>query len=484
MRTEPAEQTAHAHGSTLVRRLTLFDSVMLVVSGTIGASIFIIPADVLRAVPDPRFALLLWVVAGAITMMAGLACAELGAMFPEAGGQYVFMREAYGGFTAFLYGWVLFTAGNSGGLAAMAIAFALFLGQAFPVLAADQVLYAHSIWGMPWKLTQGSLVAVGAIVVLTAINLRSVKMAAWLQNVTALAYLGAVFGIVVLGFAFGRGSWSHFAPVAQPGIAPITMAGAGVAMIALLFSYDGWEFLSWVGGEIKEPRRNLPLALIIGILLVIVTYLLVNALLLYAIPNVQLSREAAPTTAAMAALFSENAGRWVALFIALISFGAASVVVLGGARIYYSMARDGVFFRGMMRVHPRWHTPTTSLLTQCVWVSILVLSSTYDQLYTCFVFMMTLTYVMTVGAVFVLRRTQPDRPRPYRCTGYPWLPITYMIIASGFVLSTLLARPRESLGGLGLALLGIPLYLHWRRKGSRDPSTRPPDRDDAPERSL
>jgi APA family basic amino acid/polyamine antiporter len=460
-----AETPEPGDSPKLVRRLTLFDSVMLVVSGTIGASIFIIPADVLRAVPDPRFALLLWVLAGAITLMAGLACAELGAMFPEAGGQYVFMREAYGGFTAFLYGWVLFTAGNSCALAAMAIAFALFLGQAFPVLAADHVLLAQTIFGVPVKLDQGSLIAVASIIVLTAINLRSVKMAAWLQNLTALAYLGAVIAIVLIGFSFGHGSSSHFAPLPHTGIPPISIAGAGIAMIALLWSYDGWEFLSWVGGEIKNPRRNLPLALIIGISLVIVTYLSVNAVFLYALAPAELSHQTLAADGAIAALFSQDAGRWVSLFIALISFGAASVVILGGARIYYSMARDGVFFKGMTRIHPRWKTPITSLLTQCVWVSVLILSSHYDQLYTCFVFMMTLTYVMTVGAVFVLRRTQPDRPRPYRCAGYPWMPIIYLVVASGFVLSTLLARPRESLAGLGLALLGIPLYLYWRRKG-------------------
>jgi APA family basic amino acid/polyamine antiporter len=447
----------------LVRQLTLFDAVMVVVSGTIGASIFIVPADVLRVVPNPVAALLLWVLAGGITLMAGLACAELGGMFPEAGGQYIFIREAYGRFAAFLYGWVLFTAGNSGGLAAMAISFALFFGRAFPALSADHLLFTHTVFGFKWELSQGSLIACAAVALLTAVNLRSVKMAARLQNVTALAYLAAVVGIAAIGFLFGHGSFSHFAPAAGTSLSSISLKGAGIAMIALLWSYDGWEFVSWVAGEIKNPRRNLPLALILGILLIIVTYLLANALFLYALPAAQLSRETALTDAAMSALFSHDAGRLISLFIALICFGAASVVVLGGARIYYSMACDGAFFQAMKRVHPRWKTPTTSLLAQCAWVIVLILSGRYEQLYTCFVFMMTLTYVATVGAVFVLRRTQPDRPRPYRCAGYPWLPIAYLIVASGFVLSTLLARPLESLAGLCLALPGIPLYLYWRR---------------------
>jgi APA family basic amino acid/polyamine antiporter len=479
----------------LTRRLTLFDSVMLVVSGTIGASIFITPADVLRAVPDPQFALLLWVIAGAVTLLAGLACAELGGMFPEAGGQYVFIREAYGGFPAFLYGWVLFTAGNSGALAAIAITFALFLGQAFPALAADHVLATVWLFGTPFKLEQGAVIAIVAVVLLTAINMRSVKLAARLQNLTAVAYLAAVAGIVVFGFLLGHGDWAHFvaaahapgaagaggaaavagaaalgvAPMgaAKAGVAGITLRGAGIAMIALLWSYDGWEFLSWVAGEIKNPRRNLPLALIIGILLVIATYLLVNAVFIYALSPAQLTASAAPADSVMRALFSGNVGRWVALFIALISFGSASVVVLGGARIYYSMARDGVFFPSMTRVHPRWHTPVTSLLAQCVWVISLIVTSRYDQLYTCFVFMMTLTYVLTVGAVFVLRRTQPERPRPYRCAGYPWLPALYLFVACGFVISTLLAKPRESLIGVGMALAGIPLYVYWRKTAAQ-----------------
>jgi len=461
-----ADSPSTGQSGHLIRRLTLFDSIMLVITGTVGPSIFIVPADVLRAVPDPGMALCLWILAGGITLIAGLACAELGAMFPEAGGQYVFLREAYGGFTGFLYGWILFAAGNSTALATMGIAVALFLGQAIPPLAADHVLFATTIFGRPLKLEQGTLVALITVIALTAINLRSVKVAAWLQNLTALAYLVAVLAIVVAGFAFGHGSWSHFnSPVRAAHVAPITAAGIGVAMIPLFYSYDGWEFLSWVGGEIKEPRRNLPLALILGILLVVVTYLLANGVFLYALTPEQLAQTTTPGAAAMGMLFSADVGRWVALFIAIISIGGTSVVVLGGARIYYSMAEDGAFFRAMTRLHPRWKTPSTSLIAQCVWVCVLIMSARYDQLYTGFIFIMTLTYALTVAAVLVLRRTQPDRPRPYRCFGYPWLPIIYIVVALGFVVSTLLAKPQESLVVLALASLGIPLYLYWRRKG-------------------
>jgi APA family basic amino acid/polyamine antiporter len=175
-----------------------------------------------------------------------------------------------------------------------------------------------------------------------------------------------------------------------------------------------------------------------------------------------MAQQPALADSAMTALFSHHVGRWVSLFIAAISFGAASVVVLGGARIYYSMARDGAFFRSMSKVHPRWKTPTVALIAQCVWVIVLIVSGRYEQLYTCFIFMMTVTYALTVGAVFILRRTQPDRPRPYRCAGYPWLPAIYIVVAVTFVISTLLTRPGESMAGLGMACLGIPLYLYWR----------------------
>ena len=446
----------------LERNLTLFDSIVIVIGGTIGASIFIVPADVARALPHPGAALLMWFLVGAVTLMAGLACAELGAMYPEAGGQYVFIREAYGRFAAFLYGWVLFTAGNSGALAAMAISAAIFIGRAFPQVGFDQVALSLDAFGLHVAITHGMLVAIAAVVVLTAVNLRSVRAAAWLQNVTVMGYLAALGLIVVAGLAFGHGSWSHFTAPTQGALSPVTWDGVGVAAIALFFSYDGWEYLSWVGGEIKNPKRNLPLGLIIGILAIIITYMMANVVYLYALPASVIAQQPAVADAALTALFSRDVGRWVSLFIGLISFGAASVVVLGGARIYYSMARDGAFFRSMSRVHPRWKTPATALIAQCAWVIILIMSGRYEQLYTCFIFMMTVTYALTVGAVFVLRHTQPDRPRPYRCAGYPWLPILYIIVAVGFVVSTLVTRPRESLAGLGMAALGVPLYLYWR----------------------
>ena len=459
---------ASAGNGKFARTLTLFDAVMLVVSGIVGASIFIIPADVLRGVGSPLLSLLLWVVAGAVTLIVGLVCGELGGMFPEAGGQYVYIREAFGGFSAFLFGWVLFTVANSAGLAAMAIVFALFLGRAIPALSAEHVLYAKAIFGLHFEFTLGSLVAILAVVLLTAVNARSVKLAARLQNLTATVYLGMVAIIAGLGFTLGRGSWSHFLPQAGAHASSFSMHGVGLALIGLIFTYDGWAYVTWAAGEIENPRRNLPLALVIGILLIVGTYLLVNVLFMYALTPENMAQQTTVAEGAMTAMFSATVGKWVSLFIAMVCFGAMSVVVLGGARIYYCMARDGVFFRSMGRLHPRWNTPAISLLAQCAWVIVLIASGGYEELYARFAFMITLTYVATVGAVFILRRTQPDRPRPYRCPWYPWLPAAYLLVAIALAVSTLLSRPGQSLTGLGLALLGIPLYLGFGRRSRKE----------------
>ncbi len=328
----------------LTRSLSLFDAVALVVSGIVGFSIFIVPADVLRGVGTPLTALLLWVVAGAITLIVGLVCAELGGMFPEAGGQYVYIREAFGGFSAFLFGWVFFSVANSAALAAMVIVFALFLGRAIPSLSAEHVLYARTIFGIHFEFARGSLVAILVVLLVTAVNVRSVKLAARLQSLTAAFYLGVVGIIAALGFALGRGSWSHF--VSQPGVhaSSASFHGIGVALIALIFTYDGWEYVTWAAGEIENARRNLPLALIIGILLVVGTYVLVNVLFMYALTPERMVLQTTVAEGAITAMFSATQGKWVSLFIAMLCFGAASVVTLAGARIYYCMSRDGVFF--------------------------------------------------------------------------------------------------------------------------------------------
>jgi len=464
---EPDSPSAKADQTTgtvgLLRRLTLLDATLIVVGGVIGSAIFITPADVARQIANPVFCVLLWVVAGLVTLLAGFAFAELGSMFPEAGGQYVYIREVYGHFAAFIYGWVLFTAGNSAGLAGVAMGFALFVGRVIPAFSAEKVLYTAAVLpGLTWHFTRGSLVAIVAIFVLTAVNIRGVKLAAILQNFTGLLTLACVGLMVGFGLALGKGSWSHFSP--QPSV-PVwpPLSAIGIAFVALFWTYDGWNIISWVAGEIKDAERNLPRAMIGGILAVIITYVSANIVFIYAMPMPQLAQQTTLAQAAVGVLFSDNMGRLVSLLIAVSCFGSMSVVVLGGARVYYAMAKDGVFFPSLKTVHPDWRTPVVSLLAQCVWVSVLTASGGYEQIYTCFTFMMTATYAVTVAAVLILRRTRPQAARPYRCFGYPWVPASYLLIAAVFLINTLIRRPVESIVGLLLALTGVPAYYYWQR---------------------
>jgi len=463
---EPDSSSASASQAkrpvTLARRLTMLDATLIVVGGVIGSAIFITPADVARQIPNPLFCILLWVIAGLVALLAGFAFAELGGMFPEAGGQYVYIREVYGHFAAFIYGWVLFTAGNSAGLAGVAMGFALFVGKVAPPLSAETILYSHAVLpGVTWHFTRGSLVAIVSIIVLTLVNMRGVKLAAILQNFTGLLTLACVGLMAVFGLTLGKGSWSHFNPAPSVSAWP-PLSAIGIAFVALFWTYDGWNIISWVAGEIKNAERNLPRAMIWGIILVILTYVSANVVFIYAMPMAQLAQQTTLAQAAVSVLFSDNMGRLVSLLIAISCFGSMSVVILGGARVYYAMAKDGVFVPSLKKLHPGWRTPVVSLVAQCIWVCVLTASGGYEQIYTCFTFMMTATYALTVAAVFILRRTRPQAARPYRCFGYPWLPALYLLIAIVFLINTLVERPIESLAGLLLALTGIPAYYYWR----------------------
>jgi basic amino acid/polyamine antiporter, APA family len=450
-----------------LRQLSLFDAVLLLVGGTIGPAIFLTPAEVAAQIPNPVLFLLMWVVVGLITLIAGLACAELGGMFPEAGGQYVYIREAYGHFPAFIYGWVLFTVGNSGAIAAISVMFALFVGRIFPALSADKILCTLTLpLGQSWHLSFGSAVAVGSTVFLTWINIIGIRRAAAFYKTTTLLLTAGLALLVVLGLLVGHGSWSHFLPASGSLLASPAASAYGLAFVALFWTYDGWTFVSWVAGEVRDARRTIPRALIIGITLVILIYVSANILFIYAMPVPLLASNSTAAISAVEGLFSQRVGLWVSLLIAISCIGSNSVVVMSGPRIYYAMAKDEVFFPALKKLNSRTGTPVMGLVVQCIWTSVVTISGRYEQIYTCYIFMMTLTYVFTIGAVFVLRRTRPNQPRAYLCVGYPWLPGIYLLIAAAFVIGTLVIRPWESLTGLALAVCGVPGYLYWQRRKS------------------
>ncbi len=454
----------------LVRGMSLTDAVLLLVGGTIGSGLFLTSADVASSVRTPLLFMLAWVAGMVVAALASLSMAELGAMYPEAGGQYVYLREAYGEFVAFLYGWMIFSVSVTGSLAAIAAGFAAYTGAVIPALSASRPIF--SILG--WTLNVGHLLAIGALVFLTWINVIGLRRAVVLQNIATWAKFIAIGAFLLLGFSFGHGSWTNLIR-SMPGhySAGAIISGFGVAMIAVFWVYDGWVYITWVAGEIKQPQRNIPRALIIAVAIIGATVVSLNILYLYAMPLATMANQ--PTVAESAArmMFFPAAGRWLGALVAISCFGAAAACVMSGARVYYAMAKDGIFFQKLAEVSPRWRTPAFSLIAQCVWASVLVLSGRYDQIFTYVIFISVIAYALSASALFVLRRKHPDMPRSFNCPGYPWVPLTYCVICGAWALNTMWQRPQESLAGMGIMFLGTPAYLYWRRqklKGRRSGS--------------
>jgi APA family basic amino acid/polyamine antiporter len=458
-----------SHSPTLVRGLSLLDSVMLMVGGIIGSGIFLTAGQIATAVHKPLLFFAVWLLGGLISLLACFAFAEMAAMYPEAGGQYVYLREAYGEFPAFLYGWMIFTVGQSGTIAALAVGFAEYFGAILPFASAHKPI----VTVLGWTLTRGEVVSTAAIILLTYTNVLGLKRGSALVNVATWAKFAAMGAFVLLGLAIGKGSWSNYTvrlPLDQPASLSHVISGLGVALIAVFWAYDGWVYITWVSGEIKNPQKVLPRALLLGILLVGFIYLSVNFVYLYALPITQVAHETTIAQAAAVALFSSNAARWLGATIALSCFGAASSAILCSARVSYAMARDGAFFHAMGRVHPKYRTPAFSLVAVSAWSIVLALSGSYDQLYTYVMFMMVLSYVAGVAALFVLRRKRPEVPRPYRCTGYPYLPALYLLMAGAWALNSVMTRPKETLIGIAIVFLGAPFYAFWRWQLKRHPN--------------
>jgi basic amino acid/polyamine antiporter, APA family len=453
---------------TLVRGLTLLDAVLLLVGGVIGSSIFLTAKDIAGPLPHPVLFLLVWVLGALISLCACFAFAELGTMFPDSGGQYVYMREAYGDLPAFLYGWMMFSVGNGGSIAALAVGSAAYLGGIVPGISQQHVVLSAA--GV--VLTRAHIVALIMIATVTWINVAGLRRGALLQNVATWAKFLAMAAFVILGFAIGKGDWHHFTAGATHGLSLGMSSGQllsafGVALIAVFWAYDGWVYIGWVAGEMKEPRRDVPLAMFLGVMIVGVIYVAMNMAYLYALPISEIVKHETIAHAAAVALFSPAAAVWLSAMVAVSCFGAMACAILGSPRIYYAMAKDGLFFRRMAEVHPKWRTPAFALIGQGIWAGILTLSGRYDQLYTYVMFGMVLSYTLTVVGLFVLRSKRPEIPRAYRCTGYPWLPGIYVLIGTAWTLNTIFTRPKESLAGTIIVLLGVPGYLYWKRGGKK-----------------
>jgi APA family basic amino acid/polyamine antiporter len=453
--------------TTLIRGLSLLDSVLLLVSGIIGSSIFLTAKDIAGPLPQPMLFLLVWVIGGVVSLFGCAAFAELGSIFPESGGQYIYLREAYGDLVAFLYGWMLFAVANGGSIAALSVASAAYTGQVFPIVSESHIVL--QLAGI--TITRAHVFGLLLIAILTYVNVVGLRWGTLLQNLSTWTKFAAMAAFVFLGFAIGKGDWSHFH---SPGVGltmglhPTQLISAfGLGLIAVYWAYDGWVYITWVAGEVKEPRRNVPLAMVLGVLAVGAIYMAMNITYLYALPLSEIVQHETIAHAAAAALFSPHAALWLSLMIAVSCFSAAATCTLSGARVYLAMAQDGIFFKRMAVIHPKWRTPAFSLIGQGVWAAVLTLSGGYSWLYTYVIFGMVVSYTLTVVGMFLLRWKRPDIPRPYRCTGYPWLPAIYVLMGAAWILNTIIKRPVEAFWSSAIVLVGVPFYFYWKRSSKK-----------------
>lgn len=480
-----------APSSGFRRDLGLFDATMIVAGSMIGSGIFIVSADIARLVQTPFWLMAVWVATGLLTVVAALASGELAGMFPHAGGQYVYLREAFGPLTGFLYGWTLFLVIQTGTIAAVAVAFAKFLGVIAPWVSVNNRLLPLVIGGHDLSITSQRFVAILVVGLLTWLNTRGIRTAKWTQNLFTATKVGAL-ALLALVPLLGR---SHPAAVAanlKDGrfFADVPLSGAllmtfGAAMVGSLFSSDAWNNIAFAGEEVKDARRNVARSMALGTLLVSLLYCLANVAYLNLIPlhgavdgadpiarGIQFASEDRVGTAAVQILLGASGGLVMALFVIISTFGCENGLILAGPRLYYAMARDGLFFAGAGRLNAQ-AVPARGLLLQGVWACLLTLSGTYGNLLDYIIMAALLFYALTVAGLFVLRVRRPEAERPYRVPGYPWLPALYIAVTTAIMLDLLVVKPDYTWPGLLIVLSGIPVFFLWRR---RPPASAPEDR--------
>ena len=464
MATTPGEVTV----TGFIKGLGLMDSTMLVTGSMIGSGIFIVSADMSRQLNSPGLLMLTWAVTAVMTIIAALSYGELAAAMPHAGGQYVYLREAFGPLSGFLYGWTLFLAIQTGTIAAVAVAFAKFAGIFIPWFSANHYLFGSGRLGFNTQ----QLLAIVLLVLITAINTRGIRTGAMVQNVFTVAKVGAVLGLVGLGLVLGRNAnainanFTNFWANADWGWTSIRLVG--VAMVGSLFSADAWNNITFTAGEVRNPKRNLPLSLALGVGIVMVLYLSANLVYLITLPldAIKTAAEDRVATASASVILGPVAVQLMAAAIMISSFGCMNGLILAGARVYFAMAQHGLFFKSVGVLDPVHHAPRTSLIVQCIWCILLTLSGSYSNLLDYVIFAALLFYIMTIAGLFVLRAKRPDMERPYRAIGYPILPLLYIAAAATIEVLLLMYKPNYTWPGLIIVLLGIPVYFIWKPKGA------------------
>ncbi len=453
---------------TLARRLTLTNAVMVVIGSVIGSGIFLTPQNVAANVDVPGLMIGVWILTGLLTLAGALTNAEVASLIPEAGGQYVFFRVTFGQLTAFLYGWTTFIVYQTGSIAAIAVAFAKYLGYFIdlphlgPELEAWQLPLLGNIY--PLKNVGITMVAIGAIITVTTINYFGVQFGGIIQNVFTSLKIVAIGAIIVLAFTSGKGNVDHFFPLWGMPSSGSLLAAVGIAMIATLWSYDGWNSLTYLAGEVIEPQKNIPRALIIGTLAVILIYVTTNMAYLYILPINEIAHSKLVAADVMNVVFYGWGGAIISAMVMISTFGTVNATSMTTARVFYAMAKDKMFFKSMGEVHPKFRTPNKSLLVQCAWACILCLTGTYDQIFTYVIFAGWIFYALGGVAVFILRAKQPNAVRSYKVPFYPVIPVAFILVATWFVYNTIVHQTRDSMVGLFLVAAGIPFYLYWNKQ--------------------
>lgn len=474
--------TATTQPTEFVKAISRLDATALVVGSMIGSGIFIVSASILRQVGTPGLLLVVWGVSGLVTLLGALSYGELAAMFPKAGGQYVYLRESISPLFGYLYGWTLFMVIQTGTIAAVAVAFARFTGVLFPALTPDVFLGATVNLGtgpIDVGLSWQRVLAIASIILLTWINVRGVRTAALIQTSLTIVKTAALAGLILLGVTIGRNAGAisanfgaGFWPAGGLSLAVLPIIGA--AMVGSLFSMDAWNNVGFASGEMKNPAKDLPFAMAAGVLTVTVLYLLANVSYLNVLTADQIvnAPQARVGTAALQAIFGEPGLMIMAVAIMISTFGCNNGLILSGARVYYAMARDNLFFKRAGVLHPTYRTPATALVAQAIWTCILCLSGTYNQLLDFVIFAALLFYMLTAVGIFLLRSKRPNAERPVKAIGYPWLPGLYVGLTALLCVNLLVQPEQQKFAGLGLIIvaLGVPVYYAWRRMAGQAPT--------------
>ena len=430
----------------LARVLTLLDATMINAGGIIGSGIFMVPATIALLTGSTSLILAVWVFGGLISLFGALSVAELGAAMPRAGGQFVYLNEAYGPVWGYLYGWSCVAVINTASIAAVGVAFSEYLSFFFPL----------STMGI-------KSVTILSVILLTIINILDVKSGARAQNIFTLLKIGAIFGIISLGLVMDGGSAENIQPFYPDRPLPALVGPLGLAMVSVLWTYDGWIFITYVAGEVKNPGRNIPLSLVFCMLIVISIYLLINFVFTYTLGIGAMGTSTLVASDSASIFLGEKGAALVSIIILISLLGANNGFILTSARINYAMARDKLFFRQAAKVHPKFKSPANALVIQALWASVLTFSGTYNQLITYIIFASWIFYAMSCAAVIILRKKRPEMKRPYKTPGYPYIPIIFILFAVFLTFNTILEAPRDAAVGAGIILAGLPLYFYWKK---------------------